>query len=84
VTGAAQLKPKWEKFWTVPSGGFVVTTGSTSAAITSRTLCPKPGHDGRIAVDERNRRWCSNGFEIGCDNGERVSPSRSIAVIARP
>ena len=29
-------------------------------------------HDGRIAVDERNRRWCSDGFEIGCNNGERV------------
>src|SRR5215813_12467261 len=29
-------------------------------------------HDGRIAVDERNRRWCSDGFEIGCDNGERM------------
>ena len=22
-------------------------------------------HDGRIAVDQRNRRWCSDGFEIG-------------------
>ena len=22
-------------------------------------------HDGRIAVDERNRRWCSDGLEIG-------------------
>src|SRR5262249_3834668 len=29
-------------------------------------------HDRRVAVDERNRRWCSDGFEIGCDNGERV------------
>ena len=29
-------------------------------------------HDGRIAVDERNRHWCSDGFEIGCDNGEKV------------
>lgn len=29
-------------------------------------------HDGRIAVDQRNRRWCSDGFEIGCDNGDRV------------
>jgi putative transposase len=29
-------------------------------------------HDGRIAVDERNRRWCSDGFEIDCDNGEKV------------
>lgn len=29
-------------------------------------------HDGRIAVDRSNTRWCSDGFEIGCDNGERV------------
>ena len=29
-------------------------------------------HDGRIAVAERNTRWCSDGFEIGCDSGERV------------
>src|SRR5262245_32464473 len=29
-------------------------------------------HDGRIAVDVRNRHWCSDGFEIGCDNGDRV------------
>jgi putative transposase len=28
--------------------------------------------DGRIAVSERNRRWCSDGFEIGCANGDRV------------
>jgi putative transposase len=29
-------------------------------------------HDGRVAVDVRNTRWCSDGLEIGCDNGERV------------
>jgi len=29
-------------------------------------------HDGRVAVDRSNSRWCSDGFEIGCDNGERV------------
>lgn len=29
-------------------------------------------HDGRIAVDQSDTRWCSDGFEIGCDNGERV------------
>jgi len=29
-------------------------------------------HTGRIAVDASNRRWCSDGFEIGCDNAERV------------
>lgn len=29
-------------------------------------------HDGRVAVDDRNTRWCSDGLEIGCDNGEKV------------
>jgi putative transposase len=29
-------------------------------------------HDGRVAVDHPDTRWCSDGFEIGCDNGERV------------
>ena len=26
----------------------------------------------RVAIDERNTRWCSDGLEIGCDNGEKV------------
>lgn len=29
-------------------------------------------HDGRIAVARSNLRRCSDGFEIGCDNGEKV------------
>ncbi len=29
-------------------------------------------HDGRVAVEQSNLRWCSNGFEIGCDNKEKV------------
>jgi putative transposase len=29
-------------------------------------------HEGRVAVNTRNTRWCSDGLEIGCDNGERV------------
>jgi putative transposase len=29
-------------------------------------------HDGKIAVDTSNTRWCSDGFELSCDNGERV------------
>jgi putative transposase len=35
-------------------------------------------HDGRIAVEVSNRRWCSDGFEIGCDNGERVRIAFSL------
>jgi len=30
-------------------------------------------HDGVVAVQESNRRWCSDGFEIGCDNGDVVT-----------
>jgi putative transposase len=29
-------------------------------------------HDGVIAVERSDQRYCSDGFEIGCDNGERV------------
>lgn len=29
-------------------------------------------HDGKVAVTVSNRRWCSDGFEVACDNGERV------------
>jgi putative transposase len=29
-------------------------------------------HNGRIAVGHPDMRWCSDGFEIGCDNGEKV------------
>lgn len=29
-------------------------------------------HDGKIAVAQSNLRWCSDGFEIGCDNAEKV------------
>jgi len=29
-------------------------------------------HDGRVAVDRPDTRWCSDGFEIGCENGEKV------------
>lgn len=29
-------------------------------------------HDGRVTVERSNIRWCSDGFEIGCDNKEKV------------
>jgi putative transposase len=35
-------------------------------------------HDGRVAVDTPNTRWWSNGFEIGCDNGEKVRGAFSL------
>ena len=29
-------------------------------------------NDGQVAVERSNIRWCSDGFEIGCDNKEKV------------
>ncbi|MGP8431906.1 IS3 family transposase [Paraburkholderia fungorum] len=31
---------------------------------------PQRRHDGKIAVAKSNQRWCSDGFEFRCDNGE--------------
>jgi putative transposase len=36
------------------------------------TNCRERHHDGRVGVDQPDTRWCSDSFEIGCDNGERV------------
>ncbi|KFC84363.1 transposase [Hafnia alvei ATCC 13337] len=33
---------------------------------------PKREHKGKIAVAESDMRWCSDGFEFGCDNGEKL------------
>lgn len=35
-------------------------------------------HEGKIAVPESNTRWCSDGFEIACSNGERVRVAFSL------
>ncbi|QSC60709.1 IS3-like element IS2 family transposase [Escherichia coli] len=32
----------------------------------------KRAHTGRVVVKESNQRWCSDGFEFCCDNGERL------------
>lgn len=29
-------------------------------------------HKGRISVKESDQRWCSDGFEFGCDDGEKL------------
>ncbi|EOK0684903.1 IS3 family transposase [Escherichia coli] len=35
-------------------------------------LPSKRAHTGKVAVKESNQRWCSDGFEFCCDNGERL------------
>lgn len=33
---------------------------------------PQREHKGRISVKESDQRWCSDGFEFGCDDGEKL------------
>lgn len=28
-------------------------------------------HEGKVAVKENDTRWCSDGLELACENGER-------------
>ncbi len=42
------------------------TARATTGAVDDRL------HDGQVAVSRSNTRWCSDGFEIGCDNKEKV------------
>lgn len=37
-----------------------------------RRVSSRP-HEGKVAVPESNMRWCSDGFEIPCDNGQVVT-----------
>lgn len=32
----------------------------------------KRAHTGKVSVGESNQRWCSDGFEFNCDNGEKL------------
>ncbi|WP_117057228.1 IS3 family transposase, partial [Klebsiella pneumoniae] len=32
----------------------------------------KRAHRGKVSVGESNQRWCSDGFEFSCDNGEKL------------
>lgn len=40
------------------------------------TRAPKkhetPAHSGKIITTESDQRWCGDGFEIACDNGEKL------------
>lgn len=43
--------------------------GASVAAAPPGVRRDKRRHDGRVAVDRSNTRWCSDGFEFRCDDG---------------
>ncbi|EPN0265605.1 IS3-like element ISEc48 family transposase, partial [Escherichia coli] len=40
-------------------------------------------HKGRISVKESDQRWCSDGFEFGCDDGEKLRVTFVLDCCAR-
>jgi putative transposase len=35
-------------------------------------------HDSRVAADKPDTRWCSDGFEIGCNNSEPAQSRTTV------
>jgi putative transposase len=66
-----QPSPNHKRVWRIMKAHGLLLTRHAGGA--------ERRHDGRVAVPERNTRWCSDGFEIACGpkatrghNGERV------------
>lgn len=45
---------------------IVAVEGTQSPAVQS-------GHEGKVAVEHSDTRWCSDGFEVKCDSGQTVN-----------
>ena len=41
----------------------------------------KRAHTGKVAVKESNQRWCSDGFEFRCDNGENCESHVALGLL---
>jgi putative transposase len=56
-----------KRFYRVMKANSLLLPKAPKRSVSSRV------HDGVVAVVESNKRWCSDGFEIACDNGEVVT-----------
>ena len=63
--GAAQVNPK-RAYRVMAQAGLLLPKAPR------RRQSSRP-HDGVVAVDRSDLRWCSDGFEIKCDSGETVT-----------
>jgi putative transposase len=46
--------------------------------LTRHTGKPARSHEGKVMTEQSNQRWCSDGFEVRCDNGQRVRVAFSL------
>ena len=63
--GAARVNPK-RAYRVMAQAGLLLPK-------TPRRRQSSRPHDGVVAVDRSDLRWCSDGFEIKCDSGETVT-----------
>jgi putative transposase len=56
-----------KRFYRVMKANSLLLPKAPKRPISSRV------HNGVVSMDEPNQRWCSDGFEIACDNGEVVT-----------
>jgi len=64
-TGAARVNPK--RAYRVMAANALLLPKAPRRRQSSRP------HEGKVAVQRSDLRWCSDGFEINCDSGETVT-----------
>ncbi len=64
-TGAPRVNPK--RAYRVMAGNGLLLPRAPRRRHSSRP------HEGKVAVQRSDLRWCSDGFEINCDSGETVT-----------
>lgn len=81
LTGGMDVRPGalttvvwWKRFdWPLLIFRAMATVVCGASCVGSgRIMAPRPQrrHDGKVAVSKSNQRWCCDGFEFPCDNGE--------------
>ena len=73
--GAARVNPK-RAYRVMAQAGLLLPKAPR------RRQSSRP-HDGVVAVDRSDLRWCSDGFEIKCDSGETVTTTFAKDCCAR-
>jgi putative transposase len=63
----SMLPVNHKRFYRVMKEHFLLLPKAPKRRVSSRP------HDGKVAVTQSNTRWCSDGFEIACENGQVVT-----------
>ncbi|SUJ37116.1 insertion element IS2 transposase InsD [Serratia marcescens] len=62
----------WRWRWSMPNGVPDYVPACVVVGTKAQGAAGRSTHSGKVAVNKSNRRWCSDGFEFRCDNGEKL------------